>query len=1014
MSRTAIPLFVIFFIHCIGCLASAVMFEKGSSVCINFTKKTMLEEYAIRRNNSNVCVSPGINIPPNKTPWGNKTINCSITTNMVSICFGDFQLQDTGLFSYCKDSSTSHECYENITLKMIVPVVSVTLSPTQISVTAEGQMNLFCTTSKCFPPANITWYTSSIMITNMTTSTTYGPDGLATTNSWLQSTVEEEDNQKQVNCRASNIPGQIIDSTIHTINVKFKPRVKSNVSRPYYVLEGQTATLKCTVIAANPNTSLQWIWYKTNSSSILEENTYIIYEITRKESGSYGCAANNSVGTSETAEIVVDVQYKPDVKAELSSPYPILEGNKAILKCIITDYNPKTIIAWKWFKTDNSDYELSNESAYLISNTSRRDKGSYNCTASNSVGTSIAATLYLDVQYKPDVTSSGPSSFSVKENETATLKCTLNDANPNSHITWRWFKTDSPNITLNNSGSTYVINYIKRYMSGSYGCAARNSVAESKEATINVSVQYKPEIEQKPSTIVNESDKVILTREIVSNPSSDVYWYYRSELLVTQSSTKNATLIIEKAMCTDTKNFTLVASNTVEKNVTALVELRVNCKPQSYDTNITLGVTGTTGIKFKTTVIAYPEPDYELKYLNGTRNIHIGDTFIRNSVNNFTLYFNQTIVYEEDYGTYYLTISNAYGETNVSVNILPQQKPNKPTQIKISCEVRSARIQWMPSFNGGDPQTFTAVALNGQQKISESGTVSDKEDSGIHSVFIQNLQPSTEYVFYVSAQNRHGFSLSENVSCTTEEFSDYMPIIAGGAAAGGIAMAIIVIVGVLMFRRYTSHEKRAGKSIRFENNLVENDNSDDDGLKDNILYVSAGPKDDKPEAAVYATVQKNEPENNNNARRFAQSKKCEKTGEVEGATYSEVKPKKGFFKKAVKGEKGEKPKQNKDKKQKGKLEVADVYENSDDIAMTSGVDILYSNADQNNQFKKEERGFKNKDGLLYVEVQFEANTDKENPVIHGEDEKTDYATVEFPVVSSLDNGKKCNWMSNDQ
>lgn len=89
-----------------------------------------------------------------------------------------------------------------------------------------------------------------------------------------------------------------------------KPRVKSNVSRPYYVLEGQTATLKCTVIAANPNTSLQWIWYKTNSSSILEENTYIIYEITRKESGSYGCAANNSVGTSETAEIVVDVQCK--------------------------------------------------------------------------------------------------------------------------------------------------------------------------------------------------------------------------------------------------------------------------------------------------------------------------------------------------------------------------------------------------------------------------------------------------------------------------------------------------------------------------------------------------------------------------------------------------------------------------------------------------------------------------------------------------------------------------------
>lgn len=41
---------------------------------------------------------------------------------------------------------------------------------------------------------------------------------------------------------------------------------------------------------------------------------------------------------------------------------------------------------------------------------------------------------------------------------------------------------------------------------------------------------------------------------------------------------KNATLIIEKASCTDTTNFTILASNTEEKNVTATVELLVNCK----------------------------------------------------------------------------------------------------------------------------------------------------------------------------------------------------------------------------------------------------------------------------------------------------------------------------------------------------------------------------------------------------------------------------------------------------
>lgn len=46
----------------------------------------------------------------------------------------------------------------------------------------------------------------------------------------------------------------------------------------------------------------------------------------------------------------------------------------------------------------------------------------------------------------------------------------------------------------------------------------------------------------------------------------------------------------------------------------------------------------------------------------------------------------------------------------------------------------------------------------------------------------------------------------------------------------------------------------------------------------------------------------------------------------------------------------------------------------------------------------------NKDGLLYVEVQFDTKNDtkneKGNQTIHGEDEKTDYATVEFPMAAS--------------
>lgn len=88
----------------------------------------------------------------------------------------------------------------------------------------------------------------------------------------------------------------------------------------------------------------------------------------------------------------------------------------------------------------------------------------------------------------------------------------------------------------------------------------------------------KPKIVGKPSTIVNESERVILAREIISNPLSNVSWYNGTELLKTGNSVKNATLVIEKALCTDTKNFTLVAGNTVDRNVSAFVELIVNCE----------------------------------------------------------------------------------------------------------------------------------------------------------------------------------------------------------------------------------------------------------------------------------------------------------------------------------------------------------------------------------------------------------------------------------------------------
>lgn len=94
--------------------------------------------------------------------------------------------------------------------------------------------------------------------------------------------------------------------------------------------------------------------------------------------------------------------------------------------------------------------------------------------------------------------------------------------------------------------------------------------------------------------------------------------------------------------------------------------------------------------------------------------------------------------------------------------------PNIPRDVTLTCEVTSASVHWVSSFNGGDTQTFTVVAFNVKYGTRYSERIPDMGENTAHSNFIHNLQPSTSYSFHVSAENSHGNSSSENIICTTQ------------------------------------------------------------------------------------------------------------------------------------------------------------------------------------------------------------------------------------------------------
>lgn len=631
--------------------------------------------------------------------------------------------------------------------------------------------------------------------------------------------------------------------------------------------------------------------------------------------------------------------------------------------------------------------------------------GLYNCTATNSVGTSEAVSVEINIQYPPTVKTLYQQD--ITEGENLSVTCQSNPGNPNA-TNFYWTKVN--NSAFRQNKPTLHMPNIQRNSSGTYRCIAENNYDNGMKGrnneTMDVNVLYHPIIEGRRHQIVNESNSVTLSLIITSNPLSNVTWYENNKKLSTKEKIDSemfthkitSSYNITSAQCTDTNNFTVVTSNGIGYTVDALVELIVNCKPKPDRKNITLGVTDQSGIEFSTTVIGYPEPWYALKNENGTTNIKMKDTFTRNAVNNFTIFFNQTTVDQNDYGTYNLTINNTFGETIVIVNVIPQRSPDKPRSVEVTCEETRAKVQWISSFNGGDRQTFTVTAVSGQYGIGFSKPTSDEGENIIHMKYVENLHPSTEYAFHVSAKNKHGIRLSENRTCKTlgKDSKNDLPIIAGSAAAGGIALAIAIITVVILLRKYIKIDKSTKHIERLHNVNENEENEADDGLKENTLYVSAGPRDDeKPEVAVYAAVAKKIPQSDNNYNLYADVTKSGRQDTNKGTMISEVKPKKGLFKKDGK------EKHKKGKKPKNRPGEADVYENSEDIALSTNVDNVYSNAAQKGQNKQKERGYKNKDGLLYVEVNFDGKQGQDNPIIHGEDEKTDYATVEFPMPSAL-------------
>ncbi|XP_062608743.1 LOW QUALITY PROTEIN: B-cell receptor CD22-like [Saccostrea cucullata] len=381
------------------------------------------------------------------------------------------------------------------------------------------------------------------------------------------------------------VSSTVFNNTLYVM----RPPTKPVISLQGDLINQRSHNLTCSAVSTSvPVTGLLMTYSWTDDGAAITDprftlsgqgnNVLMINRVRKEDKGkTIQCRATEDKGISSVTsdQTILDVLYTPEVSTSTPSPYKVVEGQTATLACSVTAANPNTDIRWSWIKTDSPSSVLHTGPNYTISNIQRNQSGNYNCRATNSIGMSIPATIHVDVQYKPEVSTLTSSPYRVVEGQTATLTCSVTAANPNTDIRWSWIKTDSPSSVLN-TGPNYTISNIQRNQSGNYNCRATNSIGMSSPATIQVDVQYGPAsvIFSPDIIIINKTENQTVTPvycSAVCNPNCTYLW-------TGVTTVKSGVLDVKVLKRTMRGDYTCTASNTI-RSTSRTISVYINYPP---------------------------------------------------------------------------------------------------------------------------------------------------------------------------------------------------------------------------------------------------------------------------------------------------------------------------------------------------------------------------------------------------------------------------------------------------
>ncbi|XP_046552906.1 B-cell receptor CD22-like [Haliotis rubra] len=332
--------------------------------------------------------SPGIDCSSNITPGNPSTTRYSWTgpggySKNGAVLDRLINRNQGGVYT-CTATNTaglSDTAQVNINVQYAPEITSV---PTNMNVTENASSGIDCS-------SNITPGNPSTTRYRWT-----GPGGYSKDGAVLDRLVTR--NQGGVyTCSATNTAG-LSDTAQVNVNVHYAPEITS-VPTSMNVTENASPGIDCSsnITPGNPSTT-RYRW--TGPGGYSKDGAVLDRLVTRNQGGVYTCSATNTAGLSDTAQVNVNVQYRPqrDMQKQFS-PTIIRQMNDtaAMVATAVSDPLPQ----FTWWRYDSGHLQdIADTTDYIVFSSDLqtvlivrikhpRDYGAYALKMNNSFGESI-------------------------------------------------------------------------------------------------------------------------------------------------------------------------------------------------------------------------------------------------------------------------------------------------------------------------------------------------------------------------------------------------------------------------------------------------------------------------------------------------------------------------------------------------------------------------------------------------------------------------------------------------